>query len=132
MNQTILQQYRYDIEMWKRLLLNAQEENILLKYRLSEFSSYIQGKEHLELLEYHQSSLLKIDDVFTIFRNDVYHYNLFIEKEISFAEEQTELNTSRHKKMSNEIELIESTFNKSKFLFINFINEVLNNASDSN
>jgi hypothetical protein len=132
MNQTILQQYRYDIEMWKRLLFNSQEENILLKYRLSEFSSSIQGKEHLELLEYHQSSLLKIDDIFSTFKNDIYHYNLSIEKEISFAEEQTELNISRHKKMSNEIELIESTFNKSKFLFTNFINEVLNNASDSN
>ena len=126
MNQSKLKQYRYDIEMWKRSLLNAQQENAILKTRLAEFSTTLQGKKYIDLLEYHQNSLINIDNIFSIFRNDIYHYNLSIEKEISIAEDQPELKLSQHQKMSNEIEVIEYTFNKSKFQFINFINEILN------
>ncbi len=132
MNQSKLKQYRYDIEMWKRALLNAQQENAILKTRLAEFSTTLQGKKYIDLLEYQQNSLISIDNIFSIFRNDIYHYNLSIEKEISIAEDQPELKLSQHQKMSNEIEVIEYTFNKSKFQFINFINEILTKKNEAN
>lgn len=132
MYQSKLQQYRYDIEMWKRALRNAQEENTILKNRLADLSCIIQEKKDIDLLDLHQTSLIKIDNIFSIFRNDIYRYNLMIEEESSAAGEATELIISRHSKMSNEIELIESTFNNSKFNFTKFCIEVILKGDTSN
>lgn len=132
MNQLKLLQYQYDIQMWKRVLHNAIEENALLKNRLAEFSKLLKDKKEIELLEYHLNSLIKLDNVFSVLRNEIYHYSLSIENDISAAEEKTTLKIPRHKKLSKDLELIESTFNKSKYLFTGFVNDILNEPGYSN
>ena len=125
MNQKKFEQYRYDIDMWNRLLFYVQEENNLLKMRLADVTTNFQDKKYIAALEQYQNNLTDTDAVFALFKTDIFKHNLFIENQNSEKLEHFSEGTTEHKKLSKEIQLMESNFNKMKFDFTNFIIECL-------
>lgn len=120
------QQYRYDIQMWNRIVFHSQEENAHLKIRLAELSTFINNNKDIELLEFHQNNLIKIDSILKIFINEAYQYQTLIEQADTLCVSETVASLdAQHEKLSKEIESIESIFNKNKFQFANFISQMV-------
>jgi hypothetical protein len=118
-----LTQLRYESETWKRLLEFMMDENIQLKYRLSDVLKNNFDKQFLEQLENFQSSFVKEDNLISVLRNDVAELDKLLSWEVV---EDVKLMKELDKKMKltrNNITNAETQFSQLKSAFISYLSE---------
>jgi len=109
--------FEYELGLWKRILFNIEEENILLKYKISELLNQIKiSPERLSLIEHFQNLFVLSDNTTRLFENDFYkHLN---EINTRGENDKIEVNLiSVHQKFRKEIQQIEANHNLIKFQF---------------
>jgi hypothetical protein len=118
-----LTQLRYESETWKRLLEFMMDENIQLKYRLSDVLKNNFDKQFLEQLENFQSNFVKEDNLISVLRNDVAELDKLLSWEVV---EDVKLLKELDKKMKvtrNNINNAETQFSQLKSAFISYLSE---------
>jgi regulator of replication initiation timing len=118
-----LMQLRYESDTWKRLLGFMMDENVHLKFRLSDILKNSFNKQLLEQLEIFQSNFVKVDDLISVLRNDLAE----LDKQLVWKMPE-EVKTVRDieikmKKIRNNINNAENQFSQLKSEFISFLSE---------
>jgi hypothetical protein len=118
-----LMQLRYESDTWKRLLGFMMDENVHLKFRLSDILKNNFNKQLLEQLEIFQSNFVKVDDLISVLRNDLAE----LDKQLVWKMPE-EVKTVRDieikmKKIRNNINNAENQFSQLKSEFISFLSE---------
>lgn len=123
MSELKLKQLQYETETWKRLLSFLREENIHLKYRLSEVLKNEFDKSLLEQMECFQNSFIKEDDLIGLLRNGVAELDSLLVWEVF---ENRKSGKDIHKKLvtlRNNIDTAEKYFARLKLEFISYLSE---------
>lgn len=102
-------QFDQELRLWKIKLEHLKQENVLLKYRLSEMVDNNEGSNFLQMAEYFQNELLIIDDKLKKL------FNKFDEFSIQFREsdnerELPEKKITEYKKFMKDIFQFENKF----------------------
>ena len=118
-----LKQLQYESGSWKRLLVFMMDENIHLKYRLSEFLKDKFDKNLLEEVESFQSNFLKEDDLIGFLRNDVAELDKLLVREIFEDGKIINEIDRRLKNLRNNIMNAERQFGKLKSEFNSYLSE---------
>ena len=118
-----LKQLQYESGSWKRLLVFMMDENIHLKYRLSEFLKDKFDKNLLEEVESFQSNFLKEDDLIGFLRNDVAELDKLLLREIFEDGKIINEIDRRLKNLRNNIMNAERQFGKLKSEFNSYLSE---------
>jgi hypothetical protein len=118
-----LMQLRYESDTWKRLLGFMMDENVHLKFRLSDILKNSFNKQLLEQLEIFQSNFVKVDDLISVLRNDLAE----LDKQLvwNMPEEAKIMRDIeiKMKKIRNNINNAETQFSQLKSEFISFLSE---------
>ena len=123
MGEMEMRQMYHENEAWKRLLNFMLDENVLLKYRLSEIVRYISDPQFLEKAEDFQSRFVKKDILISLLRDDVAEIgSLLISKEPDHSDRIVQIH-SRLKKLRNNVAEIEKQFSKLKLDFNRYMSE---------
>ena len=118
-----LKQLQYESDSWKRLLVVMMDENIHLKYRLSQVLKDMFDKNLLEEVESFQSNFLKEDDLIGLLRNDVAELDKLLVREIFEDGKIINEIDGRLNKLRNNIIIAERQFGKLKLEFNNYLSE---------
>lgn len=123
----MLSQFKYESNMWKRLLSFMIDENIHLKGRLVEILTSISDKNLLKEMENFHSKFLKEDELFSLLKSDVAELDKLLIREIFedgkiFDEINVKLTRFR-----NNIIKAELQFSQLKLEFNNYLLEMLTN-----
>ena len=122
-----IKQYRYECDIWKRNLEFLMLENIHLKNRLSDIlKSGSADSKFLNVAEQYQNYFTTEDETIYLLRKDIADFDeLLLEEEKQKDEKKLSDVIERQKKMSNEVESTVTEFNKIKFDFNTYLDEVL-------
>lgn len=117
-------QLRYESETWKRLLEFIMDENIQLKYRLSDVLKNNFDKYFLEQLENFQSNFVKQDNLVSVLRNDVAELDKLLVGDDSCEDGKTMKEIDKKMKiLRNNINNAEKQFSQMKAAFISYLSE---------
>jgi len=118
-----LKQLQYETDTWKRLLGFIEDENILLKTRLSEVLRNSFANSMLEDAELFQTGFIKKDEAISQLRNEIAVIDKLLVREI---QENGKLVTPLHnriKKLRSKIAATERQFGRLKTEFNSFLLE---------
>ena len=118
-----LKQLQYESDSWKRLLVFMMDENIHLKYRISQVLKDKFDKNLLEEVESFQSNFLKEDDLIGLLRNDVAELDKLLVREIFEDGKIIKEIDGRLNKLRNNIITAERQFGKLKSEFNSYLSE---------
>jgi hypothetical protein len=118
-----LLQLRYESETWKRLLGFMMDENVHLKYRLSDVLKNNFNKQLLEQLESFQSNFVKVDELISVLRNDLADLDKRLLWEIPEDGKTIRDIEIKMKTIRNNISNAEKQFSQLKTEFISFLSE---------
>lgn len=110
-------QFVHERNSWKIKLEHFQQENVLLKYRLSKMVDDNEGRKFLQMAEYFQNELLIID--------------VMLEKLFNELEKFSGL-LPENKKESAPSQEVTTDYNKLKKSFAHFENKFLNLLKEFN
>ncbi|MEX6690907.1 hypothetical protein QTN47_25585 [Danxiaibacter flavus] len=125
MPQIKINQLKYEIDMWKRLLAFMMDENIFLKNRLIEILKGSFNNVNISNIEDFQNCFVKKDETINVLRNDLAEIDKLIFADIDF---DNTANTNIHNKLENirkHISLLEKEFSQLKIEFNRYL---LNNV----
>jgi hypothetical protein len=125
MTETKIQQYKYENDMWKRLLAFIQAENVILKTRLAQIASEEMDSDMLEEAEYFQNNFVGEDESINQLRNHVSEQGNLLSREVFEDGAILKEAMRQQRKIRKEVEQAEQRFNKLKFEFNNFFSESL-------
>lgn len=77
MQETALNQLKYECDTWKRMLKFLTDENIQLKNKISDILKSNFDKSLLEELEIFQSRFVREDEIINLLRNDIAEVDKF-------------------------------------------------------
>lgn len=118
-----LTQLQYESNTWKRLLAFIIDENVQLKYRLSDVLKNNFDKQLLVELENFQSDFVKEDDVVGVLRHDLAELDkLLVAQALEDAKKMIEID-NKLKRIRNNINTAEKQFSQVKFEFLNYLSE---------
>jgi hypothetical protein len=122
-NESLIQQFRYETDTWKRLLEFIQAENVFLKTRLAQIIKEGIDQEMLEEFEYFQNYFIAEDHAINRLRQNVAKQENILNREI--FEDGTVIRETlmQRKELRKEVEQSEGRFNKLKFEFNAFLSE---------
>ena len=130
MAETEMRQMYHENESWKRLLNFMLDENVLLKYRLSEIVRYNSDPLFLEKAEDFQSRFVKKDILISLLRDDVADIgSLLLSKEPDHSNRIDQIH-SRLKKLRNNVAEVEKQFSKLKLDFNRYMSERIVHHTD--
>jgi len=125
---SVLSQFETEMENWKKIVVFIQDENILLKNRLSGMlkdnsDSY---PVFMERIEYFHDLLLKEDEITIFLRHEINHQKKMLERELARNGTPPVKQISwLQKKLGNMVLLAAQNFNKLKIEFNNYLGELL-------
>lgn len=123
MSELEMRQMYHENEAWKRLLNFMLDENVLLKYRLSEIVRHNSDPGFLEKAEDFQSRFVKNDILISLLRDDVADIgSLLISKEQDHSNRSDQIN-SRLKKLRHNVAQVERQFSKLRLDFNSYMSE---------
>jgi hypothetical protein len=125
MTETKIQQYKYENDMWKRLLAFIQAENVILKTRLAQIASEEIDSDMLEEAEYFQNNFVDEDESINQLRNHVSEQGNLLNREVFEDGAILKEVMRKQRKIRKEVEQAEQRFNKLKFEFNIFLSENL-------
>lgn len=125
MSERKLKQLQHENDTWKRLLAFLMDENIHLKYRLSEVLKENAGKNLLYELENFQSQFINKDELISLLRDDVAELDKLLMREIFEDGILMKKVSNDLKKLRNNIEAAERQFGKLKSEFNSFLLEYI-------
>lgn len=115
--------FKYEFGLWERILQHISEENILLKYKISELVNELEGNQNqLLLIERFQNLFILCDSTISLFRKDFYKHV----DEINYQIEKDSIDDNAihaHKKLRIEIQQIETNYNLTKFQFCDILSK---------
>ena len=118
-----LKQLQNESDSWKKLLSFMMDENIHLKYRLTEVLKDKFDKNLLEGVESFQSNFLKEDDRISLLRNDVAELDKLLVREICEDGKIINKIDIRMKSLRTNIMHAEIQFGKLKSAFNSYLLE---------
>ena len=118
-----LKQLQYESDTWKRLLVFMMDENINLKYRLSQVLKDKFDKNLLEEVENFQSGFIKEDELIGLLRNEVAELDKLLILELFEDGIIIEKVNKKIKKLRNNIRNAERQFGKLKSEFNSYLSE---------
>ena len=124
---SLISQFQYENETWKRILVFLADENIELKTRLSEIVKNMgEGDGSLmERIEYFQNCFLREDEILGFLHVEVKELDKFLVRDIYEKGDGMKEVKRKHKKLSKDFERTEQEFNKLKFEFNSYLGEIL-------
>jgi hypothetical protein len=125
MTETKIQQYKYENDMWKRLLAFIQTENVILKTRLAQIASEEIDSDMLEEAEYFQNNFVAEDENVNLLRSSVAEQDNLLNREVFEDRAILKDVIRQQRKIRKQAEQAEQRFNKLKFEFNNFLSENL-------
>lgn len=120
-----IKQLQGESESWKRVLRYMSDENILLKYRLSEM---LKGKFDMDILnkaEGFQNSFLREDAFIGLLRNDVLEFEKQLNQELNSDHDLNSDILDKQNTIRATLKAAEKHFNKLKAEFNNYLLEYL-------
>ncbi len=124
---SIVNQYKIEIEGWKRIITFIKDENVHLKNLLSGVVKDLDTDDIvlLERIEYFQNKFLDEDEIIKYLRDDISEQDKALIKDI--YEDRLSLKTLEHQqiKLRKRLEISEQKFNKLKFEFNNYLGKNL-------
>ncbi len=118
-----LVQLQYESDSWKRVLAFIRDENIHLKYRLSDVLKNNFDKQLLVQLENFQSNFVKEDDLLAVLRSDLAELDKLLVWEIMNDEKLMANVENKMKAIRCNIHNAEKQFNQLKADFISYLTE---------
>jgi len=121
-----VRQFKHESETWKRNLEFMMQENAHLKNRLSEVLDTISNDEDiLNAAEEYQNHFIREDESFHLLRRDIAELDHLLNREIYEDGMLKKEVVYKKKKLSKEIETSIKEFNKMKFDFNSYLEDVL-------
>lgn len=121
-----VRQFKHESETWKRNLEFMMQENAYLKNRLSEVLDTISNDEDiLNAAEEYQNHFIREDESFHLLRRDIAELDHLLNREIYEDGMLKKEVVFKKKKLSKEIETSIKEFNKMKFDFNSYLEDVL-------
>jgi hypothetical protein len=117
---TLLSQYRYECDTWKRYLQFIQQENNYLKTRLSQVLQHDTDIDFLERAEIFQNKFLSEDETVHLLRQDVHDIENLLQGKNDDKPVTPELQ-KKFRKLSRDMETVERQFHKLKYDFNAFL-----------
>lgn len=118
-----LNQLQYESNTWKRLLAFIMDENVQLKYRLSDVLKNSFDKQLLVQLENFQSDFVKEDDVVGVLRHDLAELDkLLVAQALEDAKKMIEIE-NKIKRIRNNINTAEKQFSQVKYQFLHYLSD---------
>lgn len=125
-----MRQFQDVLATWKQLLNARMEENILLKYKISEILKNNFNENCLEEIEEFQTQFIKEDELINLLRKDVSELDNYI---LSKALQDGKMEKSFDAKIENlrkDIASSTSRFRASKTAFDNFQNKIFSDLEN--
>lgn len=125
-----MRQFQDVLATWKQLLNARMEENILLKYKISEILKNNFNQNCLEEIEEFQTQFIKEDELINLLRKDVSELDNYI---LSKALQDGKMEKSFDAKIENlckDIASSTSRFRASKTAFDNFQNKIFSDLEN--
>ncbi len=120
-----LKQFQSEADTWKRMLAFVMEENVLLKFRLSEIMKEAPELLPLDDLEMFQSLFIEQDRFITFLRNELLEFDKLLVRE-TFEDGKLYRKLAAHQKsLRKTIRDAEKNFSKLKSDFHEFVIETL-------
>lgn len=120
-----LKQFQSEADTWKRMLAFVMEENVLLKFRLSEIMKEAPELLPLDDLEMFQSLFIEQDRFITFLRNELLEFDKLLVRE-TFEDGKLYRKVSAHQKsLRKTVRDAEKNFSKLKSDFHEFVIETL-------
>ncbi len=117
-----LEQLKYDINAWHRILEFIKQENLYLKNR---FATVIQSKidkSFLEEAESFQNNFINTDTVLLLFKNDITKFEKQLSRSVKDDSKGKEI-AAIQKQYGNDIEKLENEFLRLRASFNAFIDK---------
>ena len=123
----ILSQFRHENETWKRILEFLSDENIYLKNRLSEILRNIVDHDHVQLnkIEQFHNRLLNADDRIKLLRKEVAENEMSLNRYICLDGSLQKDFQKKQNKLMKDLKSAEGEFNKLKYEFNSYLDEIL-------
>ena len=120
-----LKQFQSEADTWKRMLAFVMEENVLLKFRLSEIMKEAPELLPLDDLEMFQSLFIEQDRFITFLRNELLEFDKLLVRE-TFEDGKLYRKVAAHQKsLRKTVRDAEKNFSKLKSDFHEFVIETL-------
>lgn len=118
-----LDQLRWEINTMKRLLGFIMDENIHLKYRLSEVLRTGFDKKQLEHIEIFQNRFIMQDELIALLNNQIIELNESLSQTIPESKGNTKKVNDKIAKVGNNINIAEERYKKMKQEFNSYLSE---------
>lgn len=118
-----LDQLRWEINTMKRLLGFIMDENIHLKYRLSEVLRTGFDKKQLEHIEIFQNRFIMQDELIALLNNQIIELNESLQQTIPESKGNTKKVNDKIAKVGNNINIAEERYKKMKQEFNSYLSE---------
>ncbi len=116
-------QLQYESDSWKRVLAFMRDENIHLKYRLSDVLKNSFDKQLLSPLENFQSNFVKEDDLLAVLRSDLAELDKLLIWQMMNDDQLMANVDKKMKAIRCNIYNAEKQFNQLKSDFISYLTE---------
>lgn len=119
---SLSEQFRSEVNSWKKTLEYVMEENSFLKNRLGALLRFpSKDPEFLENAEYFQNKFMKQDETIAFLRKDVEDHLQELESENRIGKVNKITLTRKQHQLRTDIETTEESFNNMLFEFNNFL-----------
>ena len=123
MSETIVRQFIYETESWKRLLFFYREENVYNRKRLSEILSDTVSEELLERAEYFQDHFVMSDETIHWLMDEIHQHIKFLSQNTASGIQMPGLAIRNQQVLKNDILKAEEVLLKLKTDFNKFLAE---------
>lgn len=125
-----MRQFQNVLATWKQLLNARMEENILLKYKISEILKNNFNQDSLEEIEEFQTQFIKEDELINSLRKDVSELDNYIFSKVLQNGKIEKSFDAKIEDLRKDIAHSASRFHASKSAFDNFQNKLFSNLEN--
>jgi hypothetical protein len=118
-----IKQLQYETSTLRRLLDFLKDENVHLKYRISEILNDRFDKYLLEEVDGFQTSFIREDHLIALLRNEITEVDTMLEKELPKDEKIMKNVESKLKRLHKNMHVAEKQFSKLKLEFRKFLSK---------
>lgn len=123
---SMIKQFQYESDAWRRMLAFLLQENAILKTRLSELVHEREvSDDFMEMAEQYQNRFIQNDQIINFVRSDVTELDNLLTRNLHENGHIMKTIARKQKKLRKELTTLETTFNEMKIQFNNYLEETL-------